>query len=241
MKREELFERFKANLVDIGETIKGKNRDELAEFLIQEEGEKEGFYAFYKKIILEYNTNIEEAVKEKFITEEERQELSKIVFDKYNTVYRNASDDIKFMTRDLYLENRVMGAFYVIDKVVNRPSQASQTLSKKEKIEDIHKQIAQGIKSDDDKINKIKGEYLHETMTSSVRDMILYLEAREVPFAKDTINKLKKLLDKVSKAETEKKITKIFDDNDKLLYDEVVKEFDDFYVAYNKIKENKKE
>ena len=235
MGREEvLFERFKANLIDIGENIKGKNRDELAEFLIQDEKEKEGFYSYYKKIILEYNTNIEEAVKERFITEEERAELSKIVFDKYNTIFRNASDDIKFMTRDLYIENRVMGAFYVIDKLIERPSQLETKLPKKEKTEDIHKRIALGIKSDEDKINKIKGEYLHQTMISSVRDMILYLETREVPFAKDTINKLKKLLDKVSKAETEKKITKIFDDNDKLLYEEIVKEFDEFYAAYNK-------
>jgi hypothetical protein len=235
MGREEiLFERFKANLVDIGENIKGKNRDELAKFLIQEEGEKEGFYSYYKKIILGYNTNIEEAVKERFITEEERAELSKIVFDKYNTIFRNASDDIKFMTRDLYIENKVMGAFYVIDKIIERPAQVEQKLPKKEKTEDIHKRIALGIKSDEDKLNKIKGEYLHQTMISSVRDMILYLETREVPFAKDTVNKLKKLLDRVSKAETEKKITKIFDDNDKLLYEEIVKEFDEFYAAYNK-------
>lgn len=226
-----MFQRLKENIVAIGEELKTKNRADIMLYLTQDTDQNKGVYTRYKELLFSYTEKLKEAQDQGFMSKEEVAMLTKVIFDKYNSLYRRVADTVEFLTRDLYTEDKIVGAYYTIDRIINNEYFDDQNLPAKEKLDKFHERISIGIKDDEDHMNSNISKLIRENMIYSFRTMIHYLEVRNVPFSKDLSTGLKPLLEEVKKNECDKKIQKILDDNDMELCSRVIGEFDSFYKA----------
>ena len=99
-----MFQRLKENIVAIGEELKTKNRNSINMYLTQDREGTKGIYTKYKELIFDYTEKLKEAKDQGFISNEEAAMLSKMVFDKYNYLYKRVSDTIDFLTQERYTE-----------------------------------------------------------------------------------------------------------------------------------------
>ena len=228
-----MFQRLKENIVAIGEELKTKNRTDILLFLTQDTEQNKGIYTRFKELLFQYTEKLKEAQDQGFISKEEVGMLSKVIFDKYNSLYRRVADTVEFLTRDLYIEDKVVGAYYTIDRIINNEYFDDQELPAKEKLDKLHERISIGIKADEDNMNSYVSKIIRENMIYSLRTMIYYLDVRNVPFSKELSSGLKPLLEEVKKNECEKTILKMLDDNDMELCSRIIGEFDSFYKALN--------
>lgn len=226
-----MFQRLKENIVAIGEELKNKNRTDIMLYLTQDNDQNKGVYVRYKELLFKYTEKLNEAHDQGFISNEEVSMLSKTIFDKYNSLYNRVADTIEFFTDRRYTEEKVVGAYYTIDKIINNEYFDDQGLPAKEKMNKLHERISIGIKSDDDNMNSYISKIIRENMIYSFRTMIYYLEVKNVPFSKELSSGLKPLMEEVKKTDNEKTIQKMLDDNDMELCSRIIGEFDSFYKA----------
>ena len=179
-----MFQRLKENIVAIGEELKTKNRNSINMYLTQDREGTKGIYTKYKELIFDYTEKLKEAKDQGFISNEEAAMLSKMVFDKYNYLYKRVSDTIDFLTQERYTEDKILGAYYTIDRIINNGFFDDQGLGEKEKFNKFHERISIGIKSDDDNMNHYISHLINESILYSFRTMINYLDVRNIPFCK---------------------------------------------------------
>lgn len=228
-----IFQKLQENIINIGEELKGKNREEIVEYITSENEKNKGIYTTYKKLVFKYTDRLRDAVKEGYINDNEVRKFSKMLFNKYNYLYRRVAEDIEYFTRDVYTEDKVMGAYYVIQMILSKDYNEEDGLPIKEKIDRFNVKISTGIKSDDDKMNVYIGEIIEESINHSFRAMEKYLKVNNLPFSKELCDDLAKLYKKVKKENAKNVIAKILDENDKKLCEKIINEFDDFYEAIN--------
>ena len=60
-----------------------------------------------------------------------------MVFDKYNSLFRRVSDTIDFLTQERYTEDKILGAYYTIERIINNEYFDDQGLAEREKLEKI--------------------------------------------------------------------------------------------------------
>ena len=229
-----MFQRLKENIVAIGEELKTKNRNSINMYLTQDREGTKGIYTKYKELIFDYTEKLKEAKDQGFISNEEAAMLSKMVFDKYNYLYKRVSDTIDFLTQERYTEDKILGAYYTIDRIINNGFFDDQGLGEKEKFNKFHERISIGIKSDDDNMNHYISHLINESILYSFRTMINYLDVRNIPFCKDLAKGLRDLLDDTYKENCYDVMKKILDETDIEMCNRIIGEFDSFYKALNK-------
>ena len=226
-----MFQRLKENIIAIGEELKTKNRSDIMLYLTHDSDSNKGLYTKYKDLLFRYSEKLKEAQDQGFISKEEVGSLSKMIFDKYNSLYMRVADTIGFLTKDSYTEEKVVGAYYTIDRIINNEYFDDQGHPSKEKMQKFHERISLGIKADDDKMNLYISNFIKENILYSIKTMIYYLDVKNVPFSKELIEGLKPLLSETEKSDCDKTIKKMLDDNDSELCSKIIGEFDSFYKA----------
>ena len=229
-----MFQRLKENIVAIGEELKTKNRESINMYLTQDREQAKGIYTKYKELIFNYTEKLKDAKDQGFVSDEEATMLSKMVFDKYNSLFQRVSNTIDFLTQERYMEDKILGAYYTIERIINNEYFDDQGLAEREKLEKFNERISIGIKTDDDKMNNYISNLINESILYSFRTMINYLDVKNIPFSKDLSQGLKKLLEEVKKENCYKTDIKILDETDMELCSRIIGEFDSFYKALNK-------
>ena len=229
-----MFQRLKENIVAIGEELKTKNRESINMYLTQDREQAKGIYTKYKELIFNYTEKLKDAKDQGFVSDEEATMLSKMVFDKYNSLFQRVSNTIDFLTQERYMEDKILGAYYTIERIINNEYFDDQGLAEREKLEKFNERISIGIKTDDDKMNNYISNLINESILYSFRTMINYLDVKNIPFSKDLSQGLKKLLEEVKKENCYKIVIKILDETDMELCSRIIGEFDSFYKALNK-------
>ena len=229
-----MFQRLKENIVAIGEELKTKNRESINMYLTQDREQAKGIYTKYKELIFNYTEKLKDAKDQGFVSNEEATMLSKMVFDKYNSLFQRVSNTIDFLTQERYMEDKILGAYYTIERIINNEYFDDQGLAEREKLEKFNERISIGIKTDDDKMNNYISNLINESILYSFRTMINYLDVKNIPFSKDLSQGLKKLLEEVKKENCYKTVIKILDETDMELCSRIIGEFDSFYKALNK-------
>ncbi len=229
-----MFQRLKENIVAIGEELKTKNRESINMYLTQDREQTKGIYTKYKELIFNYTEKLKDAKDQGFVSNEEATMLSKMVFDKYNSLFQRVSNTIDFLTQERYMEDKILGAYYTIERIINNEYFDDQGLAEREKLEKFNERISIGIKTDDDKMNNYISNLINESILYSFRTMINYLDVKNIPFSKDLSQGLKKLLEEVKKENCYKIVIKILDETDMELCSRIIGEFDSFYKALNK-------
>ena len=229
-----MFQRLKENIVAIGEELKTKNRESINMYLTQDREQTKGIYTKYKELIFNYTETLKDAKDQGFVSDEEATMLSKMVFDKYNSLFQRVSNTIDFLTQERYMEDKILGAYYTIERIINNEYFDDQGLAEREKLEKFNERISIGIKTDDDKMNNYISNLINESILYSFRTMINYLDVKNIPFSKDLSQGLKKLLEEVKKENCYKIVIKILDETDMELCSRIIGEFDSFYKALNK-------
>ena len=229
-----MFQRLKENIVAIGEELKTKNRESINMYLTQDREQTKGIYTKYKELIFNYTEKLKDAKDQGFVSDEEATMLSKMVFDKYNSLFQRVSNTIDFLTQERYMEDKILGAYYTIERIINNEYFDDQGLAEREKLEKFNERISIGIKTDDDKMNNYISNLINESILYSFRTMINYLDVKNIPFSKDLSQGLKKLLEEVKKENCYKIVIKILDETDMELCSRIIGEFDSFYKALNK-------
>ena len=229
-----MFQRLKENIVAIGEELKTKNRESINMYLTQDREQTKGIYTKYKELIFNYTEKLKDAKDQGFVSNEEATMLSKMVFDKYNSLFQRVSNTIDFLTQERYTEDKILGAYYTIERIINNEYFDDQGLAEREKLEKFNERISIGIKTDDDKMNNYISNLINESILYSFRTMINYLDVKNIPFSKDLSQGLKKLLEEVKKENCYKIVIKILDETDMELCSRIIGEFDSFYKALNK-------
>lgn len=229
-----MFQRLKENIVAIGEELKTKNRESINMYLTQDREQAKGIYTKYKELIFNYTEKLKDAKDQGFVSNEEATMLSKMVFDKYNSLFQRVSNTIDFLTQERYMEDKILGAYYTIERIINNEYFDDQGLAEREKLEKFNERISIGIKTDDDKMNNYISNLINESILYSFRTMINYLDVKNIPFSKDLSQGLKKLLEEVKKENCYKIVIKILDETDMELCSRIIGEFDSFYKALNK-------
>ena len=229
-----MFQRLKENIVAIGEELKTKNRESINMYLTQDREQTKGIYTKYKELIFNYTEKLKDAKDQGFVSNEEATMLSKMVFDKYNSLFQRVSNTIDFLTQERYMEDKILGAYYTIERIINNEYFDDQGLAEREKLEKFNERISIGIKTDDDKMNNYISNLINESILYSFRTMINYLDVKNIPFSKDLSQGFKKLLEEVKKENCYKIVIKILDETDMELCSRIIGEFDSFYKALNK-------